>query len=113
MRALVGDAWLLASALLGLIGFASGSVPIVLLAALIFGTGGIARLWARLSLEQVVYRRALSEHRVFVGESVEARLILENRKALPVPWLELRETLPRGMPTRRVRTAPEIGRAHV
>ena len=106
MRSVVSDAWLLVSAILAGIGFASGSVPLVVIGALIFCTGGAARLWARLSLEQVVYSRRLSEHRVFVGETVEATLILENRKTLPVPWMELRETLPRGMPAVGVRTSP-------
>ncbi|MSQ30747.1 MAG: DUF58 domain-containing protein [Dehalococcoidia bacterium] len=106
MRSLVTDAWLLVSALLAGIGFTSGSVPLIVLGAMIFTTGGAARLWSRISLEQVIYRRTLSEHRVFVGESVLATLILENRKTLPVPWMELRETLPRGMPALRVRTSP-------
>ena len=106
MRSLVSDLWLLASVVLAGIGFASGSVPLVVIGAMIFCTGGAARLWARISLEHVVYRRTLSEHRVFVGESVEATLILENRKTLPVPWMELRETLPRGMPALKVHTSP-------
>lgn len=106
MRSLVADAWLLVSVLLAGIGFAAGSVPLIALGAMIFSTGGVARLWSRISLEQVVYRRTLSEHRVFVGERVEATLILENRKTLPVPWMELRETLPRGMPALRVHTSP-------
>ncbi len=106
MRSLVSDAWLFASGFLALVGFASGSVALVVIAAMIFCTGGAARLWARVSLEEVVYRRTLSERRVFVGETVQTTLILDNRKLLPVPWLELRETLPRGMPTVGVRTSP-------
>ena len=106
MRSLVSEAWLLVSAVLALIGFSAGSIPLIVLGAMIFSTGGIARLWSRIALAQVVYRRTLSEHRVFVGETVEATLIIENRKTLPVPWMELRETLPRGMPTLGVRTSP-------
>ncbi|MFA7249933.1 MAG: DUF58 domain-containing protein [Dehalococcoidia bacterium] len=106
MRALVSEAWLLASAVLAGLGFTSGSAPLVILGAMIFCTGGAARLWSRMALLQVVYRRTLSEHRVFVGESVVVTLILENRKTLPVPWMEVRETLPRGMPALRVRTTP-------
>lgn len=106
MRSLVAEAWLLVSAVLALIGFAAGSVPLIVLGAMIFSTGGIARLWSRIALAEVVYRRTLSEHRVFVGETVEATLIIENRKTLPVPWMELRETLPRGMPVLNVRTSP-------
>ncbi len=98
MRALMTEAWLLASILIGTVGFAAGSPPVVIIAALIFGTGGAARLWSRLSLERVVYERTLSEHRVFAGESVDLTLAVENQKVLPVPWIEVRETFPRGMP---------------
>ena len=106
MRSLMTDAWLLFSTLLAGIGFSSGSVPLVVIGALLFCTGGAARLWSRISLEQVFFTRTLSEHRVFVGETVLAMLILENRKTLPVPWMEMRETLPRGMPAINVRTSP-------
>ena len=108
MRTAVSEGWLVFSLALAGIGFMAGSVALLALGAMLFGTGGVARLWSRLSLEQVVYRRTLSEHRVFVGESVTATLIIENRKFLPVPWVEVMETLPRGMPTAS-RTQPGGG----
>ncbi len=98
MRNLLTESWLTASLMLAAVGFAAESVTIVSIAALVFGTGGAARLWSRLSLERVRFRRSLSEHRVFVGETVDLTLSVANEKTLPVPWLELRETLPRGMP---------------
>ncbi len=97
MRAVITEAWVLVAGLLIFFGLAASSVALLALGALILGTGGIARLWSRLSLEDVVYSRTLSEHRLFVGESVDIRLTIENRKILPVPWLEVREQLPRGM----------------
>lgn len=98
MRAIITESWLLVSGFLGLIGFASGSLPVLLLAAMIFGAGGVARMWSRLSLERVTFRRRLSERRVFVGEDVTVTLTIENAKVIPVPWLEMRETVPRAMP---------------
>lgn len=97
MRAIITDAWVLVAGLLIFFGLAASSVPLLALGALILGTGAIARLWSRLSLEEVVFSRTLTEHRLFVGESVDVRLTIENRKIVPVPWLELREQLPRGM----------------
>ena len=97
MRAVITEAWVLVAGLLIFFGLAASSVALLALGALILGTGGIARLWSRLSLEDVFYTRTLSEHRLFVGESVDIRLTIENRKILPVPWLEVREQLPRGM----------------
>jgi len=104
VRAIISEAWIVAAVILGWLGFASGSTPLILIAAMVFGAGGLARLWARLSLDRVSYRRSLSERRVFVGESVDLELEVTNDKIVPVPWLEVRETLPRGMPT-RVRTS--------
>lgn len=94
----------MASALLGLIGFSSGSAALVVVGALLFGTGALARLWKRVCLERVVYSRHLVEHRLFVGERTALTLTLENRKPLPVPWIEVRETMPRGMPVTGERT---------
>ncbi len=104
MKTIITESWLAASALLGLIGFASGSAALVIIGALLFGTGALARMWKRVCLERVVYTRRLVEHRLFVGERTALTLILENRKPLPVPWIEVRETMPRGMPVTGVRT---------
>jgi len=108
VRTAVADGWIVFSLGLAAIGFMSGSVPLLAVGAMLFGTGAVARLWSRLSLEEVYYSRTLSERRVFVGESVLATLIIENRKILPVPWLEVLETLPRAMPT-TARTQPGGG----
>lgn len=104
MRAIIGETWLLAALVLGWLGFASGSTALVIIAAMIFGAGGLSRLWSRLSLDRVTYSRHLSDRRVFVGEEVQLELRLENAKVVPVPWIEVRETLPRGMPA-SVRTS--------
>jgi len=104
VKSIITESWLPASALLGLIGFASGSAALVIIGALLFGTGALARIWKRVCLERVVYARRLGEHRLFVGERTGLTLTLENRKPLPVPWIEVRETLPRGMPVTGIRT---------
>src|SRR5690606_7129733 len=106
MRALITETWLLASSLLIAFGLVGGSVVVVALGVLVLGTGGSARLWSRLSLEEVYYDRKLSEHRLFAGETVDVTLTLHNRKVLPVPWVELRENLPRGMEALDAKTAP-------
>ncbi|MEX2372668.1 MAG: hypothetical protein WD800_02590, partial [Dehalococcoidia bacterium] len=98
MRAIIAETWLLAALFLGWIGFASGSTALVLIGAMIFGAGAVSRLWSRLSLDRVTFSRRLSERRVFVGEEVEIELAVDNGKIVPVPWMEVRETLPRGMP---------------
>lgn len=98
MRAIVTEAWIVSAVILGWLGFAIGSTALLLIAAMVFGAGAVARLWARLSLDRVAYRRRLSHRRVFVGEEIEVEMEVANDKVVPVPWLEVRETLPRGMP---------------
>ncbi len=97
MRAIFGDLWIFVSALLVYVGLISNSTVVLALAMLVFGAGGISRLWARVSLEEVEYRRELSETRAFVGETIELDVHLSNGKFIPVPWIEVRELIPQEM----------------
>ncbi len=106
MRALIGEVWLTASAILAAVGLLADSTVLLALGVLLFGTGGASRLWARISLEDVEYRRELAESRAFVGETVRLRLHLSNAKFLPVPWVEVREQLPRNLPISGGRPRP-------
>jgi len=49
--------------------------------------------WSRRALGQVQVKRHFSGH-AFLGETVKIDLYIQNKGWLPVPWLELRETLP-------------------
>ena len=49
--------------------------------------------WGRRALAQVGIRRRFAQH-AFLGEAVKINLRVQNQGWLPVPWLELRETLP-------------------
>ena len=91
MRALVTEAWLVASGGLVLIGLLAQADAIVVLGVLLLASGGLSRLWSRLALEELYYERRLEHTRIFVGESTQLRLSLANRKLLPVPWLEVQE----------------------
>lgn len=106
MRSLLADAWISGSLVLIFAGLVVESTPLIGLGALVIGVGGVARLWTRLSLEEVKYSRKLSERRVFVGEEVTLWLQLANRKLLPVPWLEVRERLPEALPLVDGHTTP-------
>jgi len=56
--------------------------------------GLIAGLWwSNRSLAQVQTKRQFNSH-AFLGEKVQVDLQVRNQGWLPVPWLELRETLP-------------------
>ena len=68
--------------------------PIVFLAGILLMIVVVARIWSRLSLARVFYRRELSHDRAFPGEAIDLTVILENRKILPILWLEVSEPLP-------------------
>jgi len=104
VRLLMEDSWLLGSSVLIGIGLLASSPVVIILGMLVLGASTAGRLWARVSLEEVHLSSSLSERRLFVGETAELRLTLENRKALPVPWIEVREQLPRSLPVVGART---------
>jgi uncharacterized protein (DUF58 family) len=60
---------------------------------LVVGALAAGMWWARRSVTQVDTRRRFSGH-AFLGEQVKIQLDVQNKGWLPVPWLELRETLP-------------------
>lgn len=93
-RGLVGDTGLLlAATLLLLAGIAR--LPVLLLVALVLLTvTGLTALWRRFCLNAVEYHRSFSQHRAFVGETVELSVQIINRKLLPLPWLEVEDELP-------------------
>jgi uncharacterized protein (DUF58 family) len=73
--------------------------PLLVLAGLLVGAlGAIPELWYRYCLAGVVARRRLGERRAMFGDTVALTLSVENRKPLPLPWLELRDELPAGLP---------------
>ena len=98
MRVVFRDFWVAASLLLVYVGLLSNSTTLLALGVLVFGAGGLSRLWARVSLEEVEYRRELSETRAFVGETIELDVHLTNGKFIPVPWIEVRELVPEATP---------------
>ncbi len=69
--------------------------PLIFVAALLaLALAVIPELWYRFCLSGLVYRRQLGERRVFFGETITLRLSVENRKALPLPWLEVEDEFP-------------------
>ncbi|MDQ6644250.1 MAG: DUF58 domain-containing protein [Chloroflexota bacterium] len=69
-------------------------VVIGLLILVIIGTTDI---WSTYCLRQLRYQRQFSEQRVLFGEQVTLSLAVENAKLLPLPWLEIEDTVPRAL----------------
>lgn len=60
---------------------------------LVVGALAAGMWWCRRALTQVEAKRRFSTH-AFLGERIKIDLHVQNKGWLPVPWLELRETLP-------------------
>ncbi len=89
-----GDYWLLIAILILIVSLALHQVQLALISLLFLLTGGVSRLWNRYCLDRVEYRRRLSRNRVFFGEEVVYEIEINNRKPLPLPWLQIEDELP-------------------
>jgi uncharacterized protein (DUF58 family) len=98
LRSLLRRVWVLAAIVLLCTGLALQRAAPAAVGALVLVTGVAATIWSRLSLERIGYERRWSAQRAFVGEELEATFTLRNRKALPLPWFEVRVTVPDQMP---------------
>ncbi|NQU96305.1 MAG: DUF58 domain-containing protein [Chloroflexi bacterium] len=91
-------AFLIPAALAAAIAGAVASQPFVAgLAGLAAAVMTVSYLWARLSLEDVRYQRAVSADRAFVGDEIELTLSIDNRKPLPLSWLRVQDHVPFGL----------------
>lgn len=70
---------------------------VVLAAGAALAAWAVSELTARLALRGVVTTIAIEPARLVAGETFEARVSVTNRKPLPMPWLELRLSLPEGV----------------
>jgi uncharacterized protein (DUF58 family) len=87
--------------------------PLVLLATLVIASLSLAGLWNRYALVGLQYQRQFAETRVFPGETIDLTLRVLNRKPLPLPWLELTDTVPLKLPPLKgqygVSSVPTLG----
>jgi uncharacterized protein (DUF58 family) len=58
----------------------------------------ITDVWATYCLSEVRYQRHLSEKRVIFGEEITLEISIENAKILPLPVLQIDDTVPRALP---------------
>ncbi len=72
-----------------------------------------ADVWARYCLRDLRFNRNLSERRVLFGEVVTLSFVVENAKLLPLPWLEVEDTVPRALAfqSRQLRIQSSTNRA--
>lgn len=91
---MLGGAWLVVTGLLIVASLATQQVGLLLVALLFFLAGGVSRLWSRYALARVTHKRALSSSRAFFGDVITLEVSLENRKLLPLPWVQIEDDIP-------------------
>ncbi len=89
--------WYYASSALVLIGLLIHQSLLLLIGILALFVLLSADIWATYCLRNLHYRRGLSEQRALFGEEIVLSASLENAKLLPLPWLEIEETVPRSL----------------
>ena len=100
--------WVYLALFLILVGLLAGQGILVAMGSMVILSGGLARFWSRLSLEKVEYERKFTETRAFVGETIEVNLRVINKKLLPLPWVEVNDEFPQGLPLEGVQLAPSL-----
>lgn len=91
------EGWLFTFGLLAFLGFVTGQGILVGLGMLVLLTWLVAWSWNRVSLAKVTYEREVAPTRAFIGETIQVRLRVANRKALPLPWIRVEESFPSGL----------------
>ena len=89
-----GDYWLWLAVLILIISLVLHQVALALICLLFLLTGSVSRLWNRFCLHRVEYQRHLSHNQVFFGDEIIYEMEVANRKALPLPWLQIEDELP-------------------
>lgn len=81
--------------------------PLLFVAALlIVALTAIPEIWYRYGLRQLVVARRPATTRAVFGDSTEVTLRIENRKLLPLPFLEVVDDFPDALPVEGMRLGP-------
>ncbi len=88
------ESWIRFAVLMVVFGVILRVNGLIVLAALLLTVIPIAWAWNRIALWRVEYNRFLSEHRVFVGETIDLSVSVTNRKLLPLAWVKIDDQFP-------------------
>ena len=92
------EAWFVLAIILIIAGTVLDNRFLTAASLILLVTTGVSWLWARFSLHGLTYQRHFSEHRAFLGETVELTLEVGNAKILPISWLTVRDLFPAELP---------------
>jgi uncharacterized protein (DUF58 family) len=86
--------WYLVGVVLVLLSLAFHQPLLVVAGLLVIVLGAVPELWYRFCLSGVRVQRTFSANRAEVGDEIALTLTVENRKLLPLPWLEVEDEVP-------------------
>lgn len=87
-----------AAGLLALLSFALLQPLLFVGAMLVFLIAYIPEIWYRYAMTELTVARTPALRSAMLGDEVEMTLTLENRKPLPLPWVQFEETLSPDLP---------------
>ena len=93
----MGELFVMLLIVVVIVGAVSHEPLISAVGALAFVVAIVSRVWAALSLEEITIDRSISVDHAFQDDEIEVTFTIENRKPLPVAWLEINEYVPRGL----------------
>jgi uncharacterized protein (DUF58 family) len=91
LRALVDHRWFGFAVLIFLVAIFGEIRELLAVVAFMLFVLTAAWLWSRSSLRGLVYSRRFRYRRLFPGEDFDVQITLENRKLLPLPWLQVED----------------------
>lgn len=94
VNALVNSRYISLAVIAFVIGIVVENTVLIALSAFLFSSSIIAWFWSRNSLIGVDYQRRFHHTHVFPNETTSVELVVENRKWLPVVWLNIEDTWP-------------------
>jgi uncharacterized protein (DUF58 family) len=71
--------------------------PLLLFTILLALASGASSLWYRYCLDGVTYERSFGDQRIFCGEETDLKIEVTNAKPLPLAWLLIRDSFPKGV----------------
>jgi len=86
--------WVALAAFAVILGLLTQQPGLLAIAILVLLTAAAGWLWNEHSLRGIQYRRVFSERRAFLGETVDLRVEVTNRKPLPVAWVKIDDEFP-------------------
>lgn len=93
----VSDLAAIVLSIVAIIGLWDGRPWTTFICALVLIVALVSRGWARIALREVIYTPVPSARRLVQGDRFQLSIQVENRKPLPLPWLQLREIIPAGL----------------